>query len=160
MKSSYICAILQYVDGSLLNYAVKKEKLLLEVRKSIDVGTLIDLIAAGLPNHVLNRIERESLQQTEDLFNEVNKLEYLAKNKNFKREKNATSDNGEKGSHKEPCKACKELNKGIRYHPSDKCWFKTKEEGKEKRMSTKQENNAIIEAEYSEEDKKNGLLHH
>lgn len=66
----------RYQTGSLLEYAVKKEKLLLEVRKTIDTVTLIDLIAAGLPNFITDRIDREALQETEDLFNEIGKLEH------------------------------------------------------------------------------------
>lgn len=73
----------KYMEGSLVDYAVKKERLLLEVRKTMDLGTLIDLIAVGLPNYIINRIERECLKETEDLFNELNKYEYLTKNKNF-----------------------------------------------------------------------------
>lgn len=66
----------------MLEYALKKEKLLLEVRKKIDIGTLIDLIAAGLPNYLSDKIDRETLQQTEDLYNEIGKLEHLVgKNK-------------------------------------------------------------------------------
>ena len=57
----------KYQTGSMLDYALKKEKLLLEVRKSIDDGTLIDLIAIGLPNFVADRIDREKLKKTEDL---------------------------------------------------------------------------------------------
>lgn len=73
----------KYQIGSLLEYAVKKEKLLLEVRKTIDTGTLIDLIAAGLPNFITDRIDRESLQETEDLFNEIGKLEHITEKRKF-----------------------------------------------------------------------------
>jgi len=38
------------MEGSLVDYAVKKERLVLEIRKTIDLGTLIDIIAVGLPN--------------------------------------------------------------------------------------------------------------
>lgn len=72
----------KYQAGSLIEYALKKEKLLLEVRKQIDTGTLIDLIAFGLPNFVADKIDRETLQETEDLYNEIGKLEHLVgKNK-------------------------------------------------------------------------------
>lgn len=73
----------KYKNGSLLEYAIKKERLLLEIRKSINKGTLIDLIAAGLPNFVLNRIDREELKETEDLFNELNKCEHLINKKRY-----------------------------------------------------------------------------
>ncbi|CAI6370308.1 unnamed protein product [Macrosiphum euphorbiae] len=66
----------KYQTGSLLEYALKKEKLLLEVRKSIDTGTLIDLIVFGLPNYVADKIDRDILQGTENLYNEKGKLEH------------------------------------------------------------------------------------
>lgn len=37
----------RYQTGSLLEYSIKKEKLLLQIRRTIDDGTLIDLIATG-----------------------------------------------------------------------------------------------------------------
>jgi len=81
----------KYQTGLLLDYAIKKEKLLLEVRKSIDDGTLIDLIATGLPNFVADRIDREKLNKTEDLYNEIGKLEHLVlkKNSEIRRNKNS-----------------------------------------------------------------------
>ncbi|CAB3236355.1 unnamed protein product [Arctia plantaginis] len=63
----------KYQSGSLLEYAIKKEKLLLEVRKTIDQGTLIDIIAAGLPDFITDRINKEEIVQTKDLFNELGK---------------------------------------------------------------------------------------
>ncbi|KAF2888413.1 hypothetical protein ILUMI_17760 [Ignelater luminosus] len=69
--------------GSLLEYAIKKEKLLLEVRKTIDEGTLIDIIAAGLPDFITDRINKEEILHTRDLFNEVGKLEHLVTKKKF-----------------------------------------------------------------------------
>ncbi|KYQ51731.1 hypothetical protein ALC60_09159 [Trachymyrmex zeteki] len=71
----------KYQIGSLLDYALKKEKLLLQVRKSIDKETLIDLIAIGLPNYVSDKIDRENLQETQDLYNEISKLEHLVEKK-------------------------------------------------------------------------------
>ncbi|CAH2096771.1 unnamed protein product [Euphydryas editha] len=56
-----------------------KEKLLLEMGRTIDIGTLLDLIAAGLPDFILNIIDKEALQDTADLFNEVSKFEYMDK---------------------------------------------------------------------------------
>lgn len=145
----------KYMEGSLVDYAVKKERILLEVRKTIDLGTLIDIIAAGLPNNILHRIDRESLKETEDLFNELNKYEYLTKNKNFKRGKNTNTDYEEAANVKEPCKTCKRLNKGTRFHPEEKCWFKIKADERHKNSPIRQVNTSIIEAELIEENQKN-----
>lgn len=59
----------RYQAGSLIEYALKKEKLLLESRKTIDTKTLIDLIAISLSNFISDRIDREILEETEDLHN-------------------------------------------------------------------------------------------
>lgn len=58
----------KYKDGSLLDYAMRKEKLLLDMRRSIDPSTSIDLIAADLPEYILNRIDREILKDTIDFL--------------------------------------------------------------------------------------------
>uniref|UniRef100_A0ABD2W6C8 Retrotransposon gag domain-containing protein n=1 Tax=Trichogramma kaykai TaxID=54128 RepID=A0ABD2W6C8_9HYME len=71
----------RFQAGSFLEYAVKKERLLLEVQKYIDRDTLIDLIAIGLPNFVMDRIDRDALQEVKDLYNEVGRLEHLVKKK-------------------------------------------------------------------------------
>ena len=71
----------RYKIGSLLEYAVKKERLLLEVRKETNTGTMIDIIATGLPNFIMDKIDRDNLKNTEDLFNELGKLEHSVKKK-------------------------------------------------------------------------------
>jgi len=43
-----------------LDYAMRKEKLILDMRKSIDTDTLVNLITAGLPKFILNKIDRET----------------------------------------------------------------------------------------------------
>ncbi|GBP26600.1 Retrovirus-related Pol polyprotein from transposon 297 [Eumeta japonica] len=55
-----------------------------EVRKSIDTGTLIDLIALGLPNYLTDKIDRETLQETEDLYNELGDCNILLEGINVK----------------------------------------------------------------------------
>lgn len=67
----------KYRDGPLLDYAIKKENLLLDMRRIIDSGTMIDLIAAGLPEFILNRIDREVLKDTVDLFSEISNYEHM-----------------------------------------------------------------------------------
>jgi len=53
------------------------------MRRSIDSGTLIDLIAAGLPEFILNRIDRELLKDPVDLFREISNYEHMIKKKLF-----------------------------------------------------------------------------
>lgn len=65
-----------FANKGLLRYALKKI-LLLEIRKSIDTEIFLDFIALGLPNYVTDKIDREIIQETDDLNNELKKLEYF-----------------------------------------------------------------------------------
>lgn len=150
--------LFKYRDGTLLDYAIRKEKLLLDMRRSIDNGTLVDLIAAGLPEFILNKIDREYLKDTVDLFNEVSKYEHLVNKKYSFMKTNKKFVNGrnfEKTEEKYPCKNCQKLNKGIRYHPEATCWFRQSEDDKVKKNYIKHVNNSVIEAELNENEQKN-----
>ncbi|XP_073961574.1 uncharacterized protein [Choristoneura fumiferana] len=140
----------KYQAGSLLDYALKKEKLILEVRKSIDTGTLIDLIAFGLPNFVADKIDRETLQGTEDLCNEIGKLEHLVGKNKYEKKMYVCPDNKpKKNEEKKPCPICVNGKKGIRYHPEDICWFKNQ------KSIVKTVNNSELEIELNETNPKN-----
>lgn len=148
--------LFRYKDGSLLDYAMRKEKLLLDMRRSIDTGTLIDLIASGLPEFILNKIDREGLQDTVDVFNEVSKYEHMVNKKSFlsKRKFGNARPNG-KTEDQNPCNICEKLNKGPRYHTEAACWFRTKQDERFKKNIVKHVNNSVIEAELNEHDQKN-----
>lgn len=60
----------------------------MEVNKSMDTPTMIDLIATGLPNFIADRIDRHSLKGTEDLINSIRGLEHLVNRKNFEKKNN------------------------------------------------------------------------
>lgn len=147
--------LLKYKEGSLLDYAIKKEKLLLEMRRSMDMGTMIDLIAAGLPEFILNKIKREEIEDTVSLFNELSKYEHLlVKKKYFPKRKYGGFKTNSESDEYTSCKICEKLNKGLRYHPEAACWFKPKEDDK-KRIPIRHVNNTLIEAELNETDQKN-----
>jgi hypothetical protein len=136
----------------LLEYALKKEKLLLGVRKSIDIGTLIDLITFGLPNYIADKIDRETLQETEDLYNEIGKYEYLVgNNRKFKNINTMhTGTQSTKYEDKKPCQICVHNKKGKRYHPEENCWFQEKHQSLVKTV-----NNSELEIELNEKNPKN-----
>lgn len=110
----------KYRTGSLLEYAIRKEKILLEIDKTINKNTLIDLIAVGLPTFITDKIDRKKLEETKDLFNEIKSLEHLINKKSFHKKK-ITNPTMRTKDEKEPCKICKKLNKGNRYHPEPSC---------------------------------------
>ena len=138
----------KYQTGSLIEYALRKEKLMLETRKDIDVGTLIDLIAVSLPNYVSDKIDRNTLIETEDLYNELDKLEHLTYKKTDIPKK--ANEQGQKV--KTPCTLCKEKLNKVGFHPVESCWYKDTQE-KDKRE--KKIYNALIDIETEEQDPKN-----
>jgi len=143
----------KYFTGSILEYALKKERLLLESNKNMDDRTLIDLIANGLPTFVRNKIDRQDTQISVDLFNELRKYENIT-GKKF----NKINDNKPKiiktetkSDSKQPCKICESKGKNNRYHPENLCWFK---EDKNKSTEKNRITNSILEIDI-EEDPKN-----
>lgn len=143
----------KYREGTLIDYAMKKEKLLLDMNKNIDTETLIALITVGLPEFIMNKIDKDKIEDSTDLFNEIRKHENLV-SKNFPKRREDGSEYKKNNIGKKPCKICESLNKGFRYHPEDSCWFKMKENDKEKnKKSSVVGNNSIIEVELNTEKK-------
>lgn len=150
----------KYKEGLLIDYAMRKERLILDINKSIDSTTLIDLIATGLPEFILNKINRDELKDSTDLFNEIRRYEGMIYKKNPTKTKGGKLDFKRKTEEKKPCKTCEGLNKGIRYHPEETCWFKNKNTEHEKTDRIRNvNNNSIIEVELNT-DQKNERPHH
>ncbi|XP_063834848.1 uncharacterized protein LOC135084836 [Ostrinia nubilalis] len=147
--------LFKYRQGSLLDYALRKEKLLLEVNKTIDKPTLIDLIATGLPNFIADKIDRGSLKNVEDLFNNIRGLEHLVNKRAFDKKTNLENNIKDKNTRERPCRICEKENKGSRYHPESVCWFKNKENNQFKREQIRSVNNSELEIELNEIDSKN-----
>lgn len=125
----------------------------MEVRKTIDTDTLIDIIAAGLPNFIVDRIDRESLKETEDLFNEIGKLEHLTgRRKVEEKQKMYKTENKVKRT---PCNICEKNNKGTRYHPEALCWFKPKDNVRRENGKIELINNSELENVLVKENPKN-----
>lgn len=138
----------RYKEGSLMEYAIRKEKLLLDMDENIGGKSLVTLIAAGLPEFIRNRIDPEKCETSTRLLHEISKCESLVNNKNFIKKREEKDDNKKYSLGKKPCKTCQNLNKGTRYHPEQSCWFK-KEGTDNKRIGS----NSVIEVNLSDETK-------
>ncbi|CAB3259990.1 unnamed protein product [Arctia plantaginis] len=69
---------------------------------------------------------------TTDLFNEIRKYEGMMYKKNSTNIKSGTFYTKNETNEKKPCKTCESLDKGIRYHPEESCWFKKNKNEPEK----------------------------
>lgn len=144
----------KFQGGSLLEYATKKERLLLEVNKKIDTQTMIHLIVMGLPDYIMYKMDKESITSTASLYNEIGKHEHTINKVNYNKFKRNTWDNKEKANKIKPCSICEKLNKGSRFHPEEKCWFKRTDDYENKR-NHKKVNNTLLEVELNDNEQKN-----
>ena len=58
----------KYLSGSLVEYAIEKERLILEVKRKMDEEVRIHLIVIGLPIEVQDKIESDNIQTKNDLI--------------------------------------------------------------------------------------------
>ncbi|XP_047995946.1 uncharacterized protein LOC125238448 [Leguminivora glycinivorella] len=143
----------KYQAGSLIEYATKKERLLLEVNKQTDSQTMIHLIVMGLPDFIMDKIDKGKITSTMSLYNELGKYEHTMNKKTYYKKKINTDI--KTGAEKiKPCKICEKLNKGTRFHPEERCWFKQTGEHENKK-NYKNVNNVMLDVELSDEDQKN-----
>lgn len=144
----------KYKEGLIIEYAMRKERLLLDMDKNINSSTLVILIAAGLPEFIRNRIDKKKCKDSTELFNEVRKCEDLINKNNISRKKGEKVQNRKKYEEKKPCRNCESLDKGIRYHPEECCWFRKKEGEKERNKKYGAiGSNSVIEVELNRETK-------
>ena len=103
---------------------IKKENLLLEIESGIIMKSRINLIVAGLPKEIVEKLDREQISSTDLLFNELRKHDH--KNIHTWRIQNVIDkttslqvndrrkyeDNQKKVTEtgKKPCSICKFLN--------------------------------------------------
>lgn len=146
----------KYRQGTLLEYALKKERLLLEVNRLLDKHTLIDLIVIGLPNFIADQIDRNTLKDTEELFGSIRGLEHLVDKKIVgKKTIDWESKKKEKNLNGRPCKICEKEKKGTRYHSESVCWFRNKDDDRFKKEQIRSVNNSELEMSLNEIDPKN-----
>lgn len=138
----------KYKEGSIVQYAIKKERLLVEINKKMDEDTIIDRIAFGLPEFIREKIERDEIENTQDLIKELQRLEgIIDKKKIFK--KDGKPEHKIRNEEKKPCKTCEGMGKGLRYHPEEKCWFTQKKKEGPKAIGS----NSVIEINQNTETK-------
>lgn len=59
----------KYFTGSIVEYALKKERLLLEAEGNMNSITRVNQIVMGLPEYIQDKLDREKIEDTDDLFN-------------------------------------------------------------------------------------------
>lgn len=126
----------KYLNGSLLDFALKKRNLLMEVDEDISLNSQINLIVISLPNFIQNKIERKTIVTIEDLMSKLKQFGHVS---DKKKENNKTTP-----SHKQ-CSNCEKLGFPNRFHPESMCRLKEQNSGYKKNNKIKVVNNVDLE---------------
>jgi len=156
----------RYIGGSLVDYALRKENLLVNIRDNFPIDILIDLIVIDLPIMVQDKIEKTKVTSMEELLTELRKLESLVQKKKTIFHANA-SKNGDQlitrvnqgtanpnqknqiqspniSTEKKPCAFCDKKGFPGRFHPEVICRLKQKEQI-EQQKNIKTINNVAVQ---------------
>lgn len=139
-----------YINGSLTEYALKKERLLLEVDPEMRMKEIINHTVVGLPTHIRDNLDKGEIVTMEILINKLGKYSKTCGSTDKRSEptKNNKSKKDFNISEKRPCVICEKLGKFGRFHPVEICRNKEKKIEKESR--------SVNNVEYDlEEDQKN-----
>lgn len=119
----------RYVGGSLVDYALRKENLLVNIRDNFPTDILIDLIVIYLPIIVQFKIEKTKVTSMKDLLAELRKLESLVQGrKTFTNQKNQIPV---PIADRTPCPYCEKRGSPGRFHPEALCKLKKKEQSEQ-----------------------------
>ncbi|KAK2578301.1 hypothetical protein KPH14_011923 [Odynerus spinipes] len=122
----------KWISGSLLDYALKKEKLLLETEPEMTTTSRINHIVVGLPSDIHEKLDKEEITTTEKLMNQLrryssatdripsNPPQKLIPGIAVQQTKNKNKAPGP--TVRKPCSICESIGKPNRYHPPEICW--------------------------------------
>jgi len=146
----------KYLKGSILEYCVKKEKILLEVQRGFTPSLILDMIIAGLPEKVQKSMNPSSINSIEKLHNKIKKFETSEKESSVISPSNTIVSNAFSSQKKEegktnygnfnrnrtnpnrpkPCGICAKLGSPHRYHRERDCWNKDLDKVKKETNNT------------------------
>lgn len=124
----------KYLGGSLVEYALTKERLCLEIERNITVKSRINMMVVGLPIEIQDELDREEITTIDELYIQLkkkddtfNKKKKEFTNININKDSNKTKlkkDELKKTNNtagKKPCFICEALGWPNRFHPSNEC---------------------------------------
>lgn len=119
----------RYIDGPLLDYALRKRSLLLNADSELSENTQINFIVLGLPQQTRAHIKRGDFSSIDGLMACIHQLEGFSPiNKNKIKGKNV-EEQSEKAN-KKPCFFCNKKGFPNRFHSEEVCRLKLAEKKK------------------------------
>lgn len=148
----------KFMSGSFVDYALKKERLILEVEKKMTVTTRIKLIVVGLPIEIQDKLDKEEIDSTDVLINLLGRYERKTQQRReSNKDERAQRDhktNPLESVEKKPCHICDSLKLYNRFHPPERCFNRNKNE----RANPPQRRNVNINQDYSDDAENSATL--
>lgn len=150
----------KYLYGSLIDFVIKKENLLLEADRNMQEIFRTYQIVYSLPLEIQDKLDRRKINNINDLIHELKIFNdsYIFKKKTEEENKEQNKkkyiyNNSSKSetTQRKPCQICEKLGYKNRFHPIEICRNKNK---KEVNLSHQELENS------DEEDQKNVSTHH
>lgn len=140
----------KYIGGSLVDFAVRKQYLLLNLRKDLVIGAIIELIVTKLLIHIQDKMDRTQINTFADLVGELRKLEsQVQKKKTF--DQNNSPNNNQRAirpaiqtNERKPCSYCESKGFIGRYYPETICRLKQRDTNKDSK-NIKTVNNIAVQ---------------
>lgn len=115
----------KFINGSLMDYALKKERLLLETEPLMTDRSRINHIVVGLPFYVQDKLDKQEISTTEQLMNQLRRFSqsYPKERKVFhpKPDYRPIENKTQRPMGKRPCTICESRGYPERFHPIETC---------------------------------------
>ena len=141
-----------YLGGSLTDYAIEKQRKLLNVDSTLSDRSMIDQIVVGMPNYARDKLDRDSVNTVNRLFEELAKIDVRkqtyggqpqAKASNYKQPKEEKKSKSEPIDNRQTCSICRHLGLRDDRHLGKKCRFEDKLQSLPVHLTTKSEEEEI-----------------
>jgi len=127
----------KYLNGSFLDFALKKRSLLIEVDPDLTLKSQINLIVVSLPQFIKNKLKKKELVTIEDLMSRLRL--FGQSNKIVKPKQNM--------SEKKNCTHCEKLGYKNRFDPENLCRNRTVKNENIKLVNNSEIQDAVAHAE-------------
>lgn len=122
----------RHISGSVMEYALQKQKLFAEINPKIGTRALIDAIAVGLPFSIQNQLEREELATLDKFYEKLQHHDDAKASQAYQpnrwqgKDQSKEAEKPKNTRKEEDCKWCELMGYPGRKHPSDKCRVRLK----------------------------------
>ena len=111
----------KYISGSFTEYAIEKERLILEAMRKTSEETRINLIVIGLPIHIQDEIDKEAVQSTNDLIRLLGQYEDQTKGRKTLESNARLYRKPQPPPNKQLCVICEAQTFPGQFHPIQVC---------------------------------------